>query len=89
MVTIIFPVVMSKGFYEDVGFLVLMSSNTLNLQCKYLIHEERKEMLSQGSKTETDCEMPSMVRYEICDSKELSLFLKPYELVALLAPYIA
>lgn len=89
MVTIIFPVVTSKGFYEDIGFFVFTSSDTLNLQCEYLIDEdkERKEMLSQGSKTETDCEMPSMVRYEICGSEELSLFLKSYELVAL--PYIA
>lgn len=52
MMTIIFPVVTSKGFYEDVGFLVFTSSDTLNLQCKYLIDEERKEMLSQGSKTD-------------------------------------
>lgn len=60
--TIIFHVVLSKGFYKDVGFPVFTSSNSLNLQCKYLTDEERKEMLSQGSKTETDCEMPSMVR---------------------------
>lgn len=82
---------MSKGFYEDVGFLVFTSSDTLNSQCKYLIDEdkEKKEMLSWGSKTEADCEMPSMVRYGICGSEELSLFLKSYELVALPAPYIA
>jgi len=91
MMTLIFPVVTSTGFYEKAGFLVFMSSDTLNLQSKCLIHEgkERKEPLSQGSKTKTDCEMPSMVRYEICGSEELSLFLKSCELVTLLAPYIA
>lgn len=62
IMTITFCVVISKGFYEDVGFLVFTSSNSLNLQHKYLTDEERKEMLSQGSKMETDCEMPSMVR---------------------------
>lgn len=60
--TIIFHVVISKGIYEDVKFLVFASSNLLNLQGKYLTDEERKEMLSQGSKMETDCEMSSMVR---------------------------
>lgn len=60
--TIIFCVVISKGFYEDVGFLVFTSSNLLNLQHKYLTDEERKEMLPQGSKMETDCEMPTVVR---------------------------
>lgn len=88
MVTIIFPVVTSKSFCDDVGFLVLVSSDALNLQCKYLIDKERKKMWSQGSKTETDCEMPSMVRYEICGSQELGLFLKLYGLVALPAPSI-
>lgn len=88
MMSIIFPVVTSKGFCDDVGFLVLMSSDTLNLQCKYLIDKERKEMWSQGSNTETDCEIPSMVRYEIRGSQELGLFLKLHELVALPAPSI-
>lgn len=43
MVTIIFPVVTSKGFYEGVGFLAFTSSDTLNLQRKYLIDEEGEE----------------------------------------------
>lgn len=60
--TIVFYVVVSKGFYEDVGFLVFISSNALNLQYKYLTNEERKEMLSQGLKMEIDWVMPSMVR---------------------------
>lgn len=60
--TIIFHVVISKGICEDVKFLVFAFSNSLNLQGKYLTDEERKEMLSQGSKMETDCEMSSMVR---------------------------
>lgn len=89
MVTIIFPVAMSKGFYEEVGFLVFTSSDTLNLQCRYLTDEEREEMLSQDSKAETDCEVHSMVRNEICVSEELSLFLESCELVALPASRIA
>lgn len=44
--TIIFHVVISKGFYKDVGFPVFTSSDSLNLRCKYLTDEERKEMLS-------------------------------------------
>lgn len=60
--TFIVCVVISKVFYEDVAFLVFTSSNSLNLQHKYLTDEERKDMLSQGSKMEADCEMPSMVR---------------------------
>lgn len=60
--TFLVCVVISQVFYEDVAFLVFTSSNSLNLQHKYLTEEERKEMLSQGSKMETGCEMPSMVR---------------------------
>lgn len=60
--TFLVCVVISQVFYEDVAFLVFTSSNSLNLQHKYLTEEERKEMLSQGSKVETGCEMPSMVR---------------------------
>lgn len=87
MVTI-FPVATSTGFYEEVGFLVFTSSDTLNSRCRYLIDEERKEMLPQGSKAETDGEVHSMVRNEIRVSKELSLLLESYELVALPAFHV-
>lgn len=52
--TFIVCVVISKVLYEDVGFLVFASSNSLNLQHKYLTDEERKEMLSRGSKIDGD-----------------------------------
>lgn len=78
MITV-FPVVLCKGFCEQVGSPDLVSSGTPNLQPKYLIRMKREHKGYHGNHRQMAGDMPSHVRSDARGRWEL----QPCQSVAL------